>query len=126
MARDIEASGLVLQEDEMTETRTKHFSDLPLRSLKRCSPTMVTLLEQIGYDHVLLIQDLTHLCIYLSCFVTFFFSAMWLVDVFTMNCALQRSDAGGDFGGDSIIGTMGSCVPSQKLKPGPLGNIGEL
>jgi len=114
MARDLEmhepmAGAQEAEEEEEQEHRPKHLSDMPMRCVKRVWPTLVTWLDAIGYDQALVVQDCTHMSIYLSCFVSFVFSAMWLVDVFTLNCAMTRP-GDEDIGGDNVIGQTWRCM----------------
>lgn len=81
----------------------------PHTIMKRKLPHLVGWLEAVGYDHALIMKDMTHVAIYLSCFITFIFSAMWLVDVFTLNCANPRP-GDEDIGGDNAIGETYKCV----------------
>jgi len=105
---DVE-QGVPNAEDEPEQSRPKHLSDKPQGCLKKMWPAGYGWLEAAGYDHALIVQDKTHASIYISSFISFFFSAMWLVDVFTLGCFANRANDY-DIGGDTIFSSVARCT----------------
>jgi len=106
---DVE-QGVPIAEEEPQPSRPKHFSDKPERFFKHLWPTGYGWLETAGYDHALVIQDRTHASIYISAVISFFFSAMWLTDVFTLGCFSESGPNDEDIGGDSIVNSVSRCL----------------